>query len=115
MPSLDGGTCAACGVVVYPFQEGCPRCRGEDVRPTPLSDRGRLWTWTVQRYAPKSPPYKPPAGGFSPFAVGYVELPEGVRVEGIVHVDDFADLAIGMPVRLSAVAGVPHFQGAADG
>jgi uncharacterized OB-fold protein len=53
--------------------------------------------------------------GFAPFAVGYVELPEGVRVEAIVHVDDFAELAIGMPVRLSAVAGVPHFRRAADG
>jgi uncharacterized OB-fold protein len=107
---LDGGACADCGVVLYPYQEGCPRCGALAVRPAALSGTGRLWTWTVQRYPPKSPPYRPAPEGFAPFAVGYVELPEGVRVEGVIEVGDFDRLHIGMPASLATVVGVPHFR-----
>jgi uncharacterized protein len=79
------------------------------MNPRELSREGVLWTWTVQRFAPKSPPYEPPSRGFQPFAVGYVELPEGVRVEAIVEVGDLESLHVGMPVRLAPSTGVPRF------
>jgi uncharacterized OB-fold protein len=69
---------------------------------------GTLWTWTVQRYAPKSPPYVPPPGGFRPFAVGYVELPERVRVAAVLDAADLDAIRIDMPVRIEATAGVPR-------
>jgi uncharacterized OB-fold protein len=77
--------------------------------PRELSREGVLWTWTVQRFAPKSPPYQPPSRGFQPFAIGYVELPEGVRVEALIEADDLESLRIGMPMRLAASSGVPRF------
>jgi uncharacterized OB-fold protein len=77
-----------------------------------LSATGTLWTWTVQRYAPKSPPYVPPAAGFAPFTVGYVELPEGVRVLARLDIRP-EDAEIGMPVTLTAGDGVPRATGAA--
>lgn len=61
----------------------------------------------MQRYSPKSPPYHPPSEGFSPFAVGYVELPEGIRVAAVIDAD-VDHLEIGMPVRLFAGSGVPQ-------
>lgn len=71
-----------------------------------MSGDGTLWTWTVQRFPPKSPPYVPPPEGFTPFAVGYVELADGSRVEAVLDVED---PYIGMPLRLSQEAGqVPH-------
>jgi uncharacterized OB-fold protein len=86
-----------------------------------LSGEGVLWTWTVQRFAPKSPPYVPPPGGFVPFVLGYVELPEGVRIEAVLDVaapdvtvsvsDGQADedvarqLGIGCRVRIGAGVG----------
>ncbi|EQD83532.1 acyl-CoA-associated DUF35 OB-fold domain-containing protein [Saccharopolyspora erythraea NRRL 2338] len=73
-----------------------------------LSTSGTLWTWTVQRFAPKSPPFVAPEGGFEPFAVGYVELPEGVRVMAVLDVPDPASLRIGMPVRVRVAGGVPR-------
>jgi uncharacterized OB-fold protein len=79
-----------------------------------LSAGGVLWTWTVQRFAPKSPPYQPPPEGFRPFAVGYVELPDGVRVEAVIEVDDLASVRIGMPLRLVPSGGVPRFVPAAE-
>ncbi len=62
------------------------------MRPVELSEHGTVWGYTVQRFAPKSPPYVPPADGFAPFAVGYVELPEGVKVEAVIDCVDFDDL-----------------------
>lgn len=59
---------------------------------------GTLWTWTVQRFAPKSPPYQPPPGGFQPFAVGYVTVPDGTKVLAVL---DVPHPRIGMPIRLT--------------
>ncbi|MEU0810611.1 MULTISPECIES: OB-fold domain-containing protein [Streptomyces] len=104
---LQGSRCSGCSVAVYPADDACPRCGGP-ARPAALQGTGTLWTWTVQRYAPKSPPYRAPAGGFVPFALGYVELAEGVRVAAVLDVDDFEDLRIGMPLTVTAGAGVPR-------
>ncbi|MCP2242238.1 Zn-ribbon domain-containing OB-fold protein [Lentzea aerocolonigenes] len=70
---------------------------------------GTLWTWTVQRFAPKSPPYVLPEDGFRPFAVGYVELDgEGVRVAAVLDVPDLDDVRIGMRLSVKASGGVPR-------
>ena len=106
MAPLQGSVCGACSVTTYPAGERCPRC-GEALRPVRLSERGLLWTWTVQRHPPKSPPYQPPPGGFVPFAVGYVELPEGLRVAAVLDVD-LDRIEIGMPLLLRATPGVPR-------
>ena len=74
-----------------------------------LSSRGTVWGFTVQRFAPKSPPYVVPEGGFVPFAVGYVELPEGIKVEAVLDCTDFAELDGTAEVSLVAVEPVPRF------
>jgi uncharacterized OB-fold protein len=104
---LQGSHCSGCSVTVYPADESCPRCGGPTADAA-LSGAGTLWTWTVQRYAPKSPPYKEPPGGFAPFALGYVELAEGVRVAAVLDVDDLDEVRIGMPLTVVAGDGVPR-------
>jgi uncharacterized OB-fold protein len=56
-----------------------------------------IWTFTVQRFAPK-PPFTTGSQEFTPFAVGYVDLGE-VFVETLLTGDD-ARLRIGAPVHL---------------
>jgi len=107
MPALMGSRCAECAVTAYPADGACPRC-GEATSSVMLSTLGTLWTWTVQRYAPKSPPYVPPPEGFQPFAVGYVELPERLRVAAVLDVADLGAIRIGAPVRIEATGGVPR-------
>ncbi|MCX5063226.1 OB-fold domain-containing protein [Streptomyces sp. NBC_00201] len=104
---LQGSHCSGCSVTVYPADEACPRCGGP-AHPAALSGAGTLWTWTVQRYAPKSPPYQAPADGFAPFALGYVELPEGVRVAAVLDIEDLDRVRIGMPLTVSVGDGVPR-------
>ncbi|QDQ90492.1 DNA-binding protein [Rhodococcus sp. WB9] len=108
-PALDARRCPDCGAVAFPATRVCSRCAGTSMAPFTVSARGTVWAYTVQRFAPKSPPYVPPPDGFSPFAVGYVELPEGIRIEAVLDCRDFAELDDGAPVTLVATAPVPRF------
>jgi uncharacterized OB-fold protein len=94
-PRLVGGRHRATGRIVFPMPAD-----PDSFEPCVLPTRGRLWSYTIQRFAPKSPPY----GGaqpFEPFAVGYVELPDAVIVESRLTDVDFAELAVGMAVELT--------------
>lgn len=76
---------------------------------TALPAEGTLWTWTVQRFAPKSPPYALECAQFSPFALGMVELAGGDRVAAVLDVADPASVHIGMRLRVEQEPGrVPH-------
>ena len=109
-PQLHGSRCEHCGNVAFPVADGCQRCGQQVMQAIELSQHGTVWGFTVQRFAPKSPPYVPPADGFAPFAVGYVELPDGVNVEGGLDCDDFADHEYHSPVRLTATEPGPRFE-----
>lgn len=79
---------------------------------TLLPAHGRLWSFTIQRFAPKSPPYH---GGapFMPFAVGYVELPDALIVESPLTGAPFETLRIGMPLELTTIEWGGTAEGAA--
>ena len=79
---LVGSQCAQCGTVAFPRQSSCPRCTSLAVHEHLLARRGTLWSWTIQCFPPKSPPYAVvDPDTFEPYGVGYVELPGEVRVE----------------------------------
>ncbi len=101
-PQLMASRCASCGEVTFPRQEACPSCTARKAEEILLSPRGRLWTFTIQRFPPPVPPYEGEADRekFVPFGVGYVELPEGVRVEARLTENDPERLAIGMEMEL---------------
>lgn len=100
-PALLGSRCNDCGIASFPVAQSCMACSGQDVTVEELPRRGTLWTWTVQRFMPKSP-YKSDETEqtFQPYGVGYVELPGGVRVEGRLTENDPAKLRIGMPMEV---------------
>ena len=99
-PRLIGSACRACGTLAFPQQQSCPRCCGEDVAATLLPAEGTLWSWTVQRFPPKSPPYAGGEAEFQPFAVGYVALDGGIAVQGRLTGAGPDGYRIGMPMRL---------------
>jgi uncharacterized OB-fold protein len=99
-PRLVASRCSKCGEVAFPKQASCAACAASAVEEIALSTSGTLWTFTIQRFPPPTPPYVAPPGGFRPYGVGYVELPEGVRVEARLTESDPAKLSIGMRMRL---------------
>ena len=103
-PILIGSACRACGTVTFPRQASCPRCTSTDVAVHHLARKGTLWSWTVQRFRPKSPPYVgEDSEEFEPYGVGYVELPGEVRVEARLTESDPARLRIGMAMELTLI------------
>lgn len=74
-----------------------------DFDPVALGTQGTLWSFTIQRFAPKAPPYAGPAA-FEPWALGYVDLPGEVIVQARLVGMAFDAIRIGMPLRLIRVA-----------
>jgi uncharacterized protein len=93
-PRLIGGRHRRSGRMVFPMPADI-----EAYEAVPLPRTGTLWSYTVQRFEPKRPPYEG-ASPFEPFAVGYVELPKAVIVESRLTEVKFDALRIGMPMEL---------------
>jgi len=93
---LLAGRRRADGKVVFPLPQGDGADGHEAVA---LPTEGTLWSFTVQRFRPK-PPYAGPGDerSFSPYAVGYVQLPGAIIVESRLETRDFDGLRIGMPM-----------------
>ena len=104
-PHLIGSRCTSCGNYMFPVQSGCSKCTGAETEPVALSSRGTLWTWTVQGFPPKSPPFAGEVDPvlFRPFGVGYVELPGELKVEARLTESDPTKLLIGMEMELVIV------------
>lgn len=104
-PTLIGGRERATGRILFPLP--ADRDRFEAIE---LPREGRIWSWTVQRFRPKSPPYAGPEA-FEPFALAYVELPGACIVESRLTGFDLDALAVGLPCRLvvEAFAGRASF------
>jgi uncharacterized OB-fold protein len=96
---LVGGRCSACSAVMFPLRKRCAACAGSQVARILLPSRGTLWTYTVQRFMPPSPPYRGSTETFTPFGVGYVQLDDIVRVESRL-VGDPETFRIGMALQL---------------
>jgi hypothetical protein len=95
-PRLIGGRDTATGRIVFP----CPA--DSNFEPYPLKRHGTLWSYTIQRYRPKSPPYKGPEA-FTPWAVAYVALADETIVETRLANVAFEDIRIGMALELTQI------------
>lgn len=93
---LRGVACADCGLKVFPATDVCPGCLSTRLQPLPLGSAGRLYSYTTVHVAPP--------GWETPYVVGYVDCPEGVRLFGKVKTRDPGALAIDMPVAVMVVA-----------
>jgi len=95
-PRLIGGRDRQTGRVVFP----CPP--GDRFAPYPLKREGTVWSFTIQRFRPKSPPYQGPEA-FEPFPVAYVELADETIVEARLTQVGLEDVKIGMAVELTQI------------
>lgn len=70
--TLLGSRCLGCRQVLFPEATVCPACAGESLQPVELSRQGVLYAWSRVHMGPKTLD--------RPFTLGFVDLPEGVRV-----------------------------------
>lgn len=84
------------GRLVFPLPQGA------EWEPEELPQTGTLWSFTLQRFRPKSPPYAGPEA-FEPYAVGYVGLGP-LAVEGRLTGIAPQALRIGLPMRVVPLA-----------
>ena len=89
---LVGGQCKKCGQNYFPSREICPKCFAEgEMKKIKLSSHGRLYSYSVVQVAPKR--FMPP------YAIGYVDFSEGVRVLGQLTTCDPDKLKLDMEVQ----------------
>ena len=103
---LIGGKCTQCATYVFPPRtDNCPNpaCDSDVLEPVPLSRRGKVWSYTENRYPPPAP--YPAPDPFEPFAIAAVELAEeGLIVLGkVVEGTLAADLQVGMEMELTTM------------
>jgi uncharacterized OB-fold protein len=91
-PALIGSKCASCGRVLFPSKPLCLDCLSTDVASIRLNRYGRLYTYTTVHMASEHFP--------SPYTVGWIELPEGIRVFSQIRGWQEQPLKIGMDMRM---------------
>lgn len=91
---LEALRCRSCSQVSFPPRLVCPQCRSREFEAVKLAEAGRILTFTVIRVAP------PQFVDQAPYAVGIVELDDGVRLTGQIADCSFEGLEIGKRVRV---------------
>ena len=97
-PYLIGSECGSCGEIYFPKKTAdyCTHCHYNSLREVRLSRTGVVAAFTVSEQAPSGGFYK----GKVPYAYGFVDLPEGVRIL-TQFATDFETLQIGKTVELT--------------
>ncbi|MFI6943947.1 bifunctional MaoC family dehydratase N-terminal/OB-fold nucleic acid binding domain-containing protein [Streptomyces sp. NPDC050418] len=85
--------CTACSVLRFPWLPGCNSCGSQDWDTVEASGEGTVYSYVVMHHPP-FPAFDPP------YAVGLIELDEGVRIIANVVGIPHDKVRIGMPVRL---------------
>lgn len=89
-PTLLASQCMRCKETFFPLLKVCPRCL-EEPQTIFLGDTGILYTYTIIHIGPQ--------GYATPYAVGYVDMPEGVRLFAQLDSDDFTILQPGLTMK----------------
>jgi uncharacterized protein len=100
-PALKASRCVACGALAFPAVMSCRHCGAVEVTRETLPRRGRLWAWTIQRFMPKAP-YRSceSAATFTPYGLGYIELPGALCIESRLTENDPQRLRVGLEMEL---------------
>ncbi|WP_307818629.1 bifunctional MaoC family dehydratase N-terminal/OB-fold nucleic acid binding domain-containing protein [Streptomyces sp. MBT62] len=85
--------CTSCGTLRHPWLPGCNTCGGPDWDTVEASGDGTVYSYVVMHHPP-FPAFDPP------YAVGLIELAEGVRIVSNVVGVPYDKVRVGLPVRL---------------
>jgi len=89
---LLGNKCKSCGRVYFPKAQFCFSCLDKSMEELVLSRRGKLYSYSFGRMAST---HFPP-----PYAIGLVDMPEGVRVFAPLKITEDQPIRIGMEMEV---------------
>jgi hypothetical protein len=90
---LMGGKCKKCGKIHLPPRPMCDKCFSKEMEWVEMPQKGKLMTYTIIHVAPTQ------FQGMAPYAVGIVELENGVRMPGMIRAAP-EQIKIGMPLTI---------------
>ena len=91
---LEANKCETCDTKFFPPRLLCPQCKKRDLVPAQLAEKGKIITYTIIRV----PPHQ--FADQAPYAVGIVELDDGVMLTAQIVDCDFEELKVGQRVRI---------------
>lgn len=91
---LIGGKCRKCGKIHMPPRPLCDSCLSKEFDWVELPKTGKLLTYTVIHVAPTQ------FQTMAPYAVGIVQLENGVKIPGMIKETLLDKIKVGMPLTL---------------
>lgn len=91
---LMASKCTNCGKINLPPRPMCDNCFSQQFNWLPISGKGKLVTYTVIHVAPAQ------FQSLAPYAVGIVELENGLKIPGMINGVTQEELRIGMELTL---------------
>jgi len=90
--SLVGFRCKSCHHVLPPLTIVCYYCSGLDLEKLPLSRVGKLYSYSIV--------HQPHKHFDVPYFIGYVDLPEGIRIFSPLKQKEGKAFQVGMDMQL---------------
>ena len=91
---LMAGKCQKCGKIHLPPRTLCDNCFSQEFTWTEISGKGTLLTFSVIHIAPQQ------FQTLAPYAVGIVQLENGLKLPGMISGATPEQLHIGMPLTI---------------
>ncbi len=91
---LMAGVCQKCGKIHLPPRPLCDNCYSQQFEWLKVSGKGKLLTYTVIYVAPQQ------FQNLTPYAVGIVQLENGLKIPGMVQEAVQGQLKVGMELTL---------------
>ncbi len=91
---LMAGVCLKCGKIHLPPRPLCDNCYSQQFKWMQVSGKGKLLTYTVIHVAPQQ------FQNLTPYAVGIVQLENGLKIPGMIQAVVQERLKVGMELTL---------------
>lgn len=91
---LMAGVCQKCGKIHLPPRPLCDNCYSTQFKWLSVSGKGKLLTYTVIHVAPQQ------FQALTPYAVGIVQLENGLKIPGMIQSLTQEQLKVGMDLTL---------------
>lgn len=91
---LMAGKCKRCGKVHLPPRPLCDKCLSNEFQWIEIPKKGRLLTYTIIHVPP------PQFTEMAPYAVGIIQLDDGLKIPGLIREIDSEQIKIGMEMMI---------------